>query len=217
MSVQSEITRLTGLKDRIGDKLTGLGVATAEATMLEDYTEALESIADNGGVSGSISEKAGQYTVPKGYHDGTGKVQISTTEQQKIIAGNIKQGVTILGVVGSYSGEGVNLQSKTVTPTKSQQEVSADEGYDALSSVTVNAIPANYQDISGVTAGAADVLTGKIIATSTGNVSGTMANNGSVNGTVGLSVAEFTIAKGYHDGTGKVTLHSDIETALAAI
>src|SRR5699024_11991871 len=57
-----------------------------EATMLEDYTEALESIADNGGVSGSISEKAGQYTVPKGYHDGTGKVQISTTEQQKIIA-----------------------------------------------------------------------------------------------------------------------------------
>ena len=60
-------------------------------------------------------------------------------------------------------------------------------------------------------------MTGKIIATSTGNVSGTMANNGSVNGTVGLSVAEFTIAKGYHDGTGKVTLDSDIETALAAI
>lgn len=217
MSVQSEITRLTGLKDRIGDKLTELGVATEEDTMLEDYTEALESIADNGGVSGNISQKAGQYMVPKGYHDGTGKVQISATEQQKIIAGNIKQGVTILGVAGTYSGEGVNLQSKTVTPTKSKQEISADEGYDALSSVTVNAIPTNYQDISGVTAGAADVLAGKVIATSTGNVTGTMVNNGAVNGSVGLTEDEYTIPAGYHNGTGKVTLNTDIETALAAI
>lgn len=217
MSVQSEITRITGLKDRIGDKLTELGVITEEETMLEEYTEALEGVTDNGGVSGSISTKAGVYTVPKGYHDGTGKVQIAATEQQKIVASNIKSGVTILGVAGTYSGEAAKLQSKTVTPTKSQQTVSADEGYDALSSVVVNAIPNNYQDTTGATAVAGDVLTGKVFITSTGKVTGTMANNGAVSGSVGLTEDEYTIPAGYHSGTGKVTLNGDIEAALAAI
>ena len=135
MSVQSEITRITELKERIGDKLTALGVVTDDETMLEEYTEALEGITDNGGVTGNISDKAGQYTVAKGYHDGTGKVQIAATEQQKIIASNIKQGVTILGVAGTYAGEAAKLQNKTVTPTKSEQTVSADEGYDALAAI----------------------------------------------------------------------------------
>ena len=96
---------------------------------------------NNGAVSGEISTKAGQYTVPQGYHDGSGKVGIASTEQAKIVAGNIKQGVTILGVEGSYSGEGVTLQAKTITPKSVAQTVQADSGYDALSSVTVEAIP----------------------------------------------------------------------------
>ena len=60
---------------------------------------------NNGGVTGTINTKAGQYTIPQGYHDGSGKVSISSTEQAKIIAGNIKSGVSILGVTGTYSGE----------------------------------------------------------------------------------------------------------------
>ena len=96
---------------------------------------------NNGAVAGSISEKDQEYAIPLGFHDGSGKVSISADEQEKIIAGNIKQGVTILGVEGSYSGEGVNLQSKEVTPSKTAQTVQPDEGYDALSSVTVKAIP----------------------------------------------------------------------------
>lgn len=96
---------------------------------------------DNGGMTGSITTKAQEISVPMGFHDGSGKVSIATTEQEKIVPANLKQGITILGVEGEYTGEGVNLQSKTVTPAKTAQTVQPDEGYDALSSVTVNAIP----------------------------------------------------------------------------
>lgn len=96
---------------------------------------------NNGAVSGSISTKTGTYTVPQGYHDGSGKVAISTTEQNKIIAGNIKSGVNILGVTGTYTGAAIKAQTKSVTPTFSAQTVQPDSGYDYLSAVTVAAIP----------------------------------------------------------------------------
>lgn len=99
------------------------------------------TMTNNGGVTGTISTKAGEYTIPSGYHDGSGKVKISTTEQNKIIAGNIKSGVSILGVTGTYSGEAVTAQSKTATPSTSQQVILPDQNYDYLSQVTVNAIP----------------------------------------------------------------------------
>lgn len=97
---------------------------------------------NNGSVTGTITTKAGEYTVPQGYHDGSGKVGISSTEQAKIIASNIRQGVEILGVTGTMSGsEDVHAQSKTVTPTAASQVVSPDTGYNYLTQVTVNAIP----------------------------------------------------------------------------
>lgn len=96
---------------------------------------------NNGAVSGTISTKNGVYTVPIGWHDGSGTVVLSSTEQAKIIAGNIKSGVTILGVEGSYSGESVTAQAKTATPTFSSQIILPDNNYDYLSQVTVAAIP----------------------------------------------------------------------------
>lgn len=94
-----------------------------------------------GGEGGDfIDTKTEQVTIARGYHDGTGKVAISQTEQAKIIAGNIKSGVQILGVTGNYSGESGQGQAKTVTPYTTQQVVLPDSGYDYLTQVTVNAI-----------------------------------------------------------------------------
>lgn len=104
---------------------------------------------NNGAVSGVISKKSDSYTVPIGYHDGAGKVAISTTEQAKIIATNIRAGVSILGVTGTMSGtESAKAQAKTVTPTTAQQTVLPDssQGFNYLSQVTVNAIPYNESD-----------------------------------------------------------------------
>ncbi len=97
---------------------------------------------NNGAVAGAIATKDGVYSVPQGYHDGSGKVQIDATEKAKLIPGNIREGVTVLGVEGSMSGtEGAIPQSKTVTPTTNQQTVLPDEGYNYLSQVVVAAIP----------------------------------------------------------------------------
>lgn len=99
------------------------------------------TMVNNGAVSGSIGTKAGTYTVPIGYHDGSGKVGINATEQAKIIPSNIKSGINILGVTGTYAGEAVKAQAKTVTPSTKAQTVLPDAGNDYLSQVTVNAIP----------------------------------------------------------------------------
>ena len=116
------------------------------ATAYVNGAKVTGTMTNNGAVSGTISAKAQQYTVPTGYHDGSGKVQISSTEQAKIIEGNIKQGVSILGVTGTYAGEAAVLQSKTVTSSFTAQTVTADSGYDALSQVTVSAMPYSETD-----------------------------------------------------------------------
>lgn len=96
---------------------------------------------NNGAVEGYISDKTQPYTIPAGYHDGSGSVGIATAEADKLIASNIKDGVSILGVTGTYAGELTKGQTKTVTPTKDGFTVTQDAGYDYLASVVVNPIP----------------------------------------------------------------------------
>ena len=105
-------------------------------------TKLTGTMPNNGAVSLTISTLDQEISIAQGYHDGSGKVTILDTEKAKLIASNIKQGITILGVEGTLEpSSAVTVQSKTVTPTKDQQVVLPDEGYDYLSQVTVNAIP----------------------------------------------------------------------------
>jgi hypothetical protein len=101
---------------------------------------------NRGAVAGVISDKTVPYTVPAGFHDGSGTVGIDSTEAAKLIADNIKAGVNVLGVTGTYAGESYNSQTKSVTPTFTAQTVLPDAGYDGLSQVNVAAIPYTETD-----------------------------------------------------------------------
>lgn len=96
---------------------------------------------NNGAVTGTISSVNATYTIPQGYHDGSGSVGLNATEAAKIIATNIREGVEILGVTGTMSGEeDVHAQTKSVTPSTVSQTLTPDTGYNYFSQVTVEAI-----------------------------------------------------------------------------
>lgn len=142
--------------------------ATAVAASIKDGETAYVSgvkvegtMAVNGAVNGKISTKDGTVSVLEGYTSG-GSVAIADSEKAKLTATNIRKGVTILGVTGSMdSTEGVNPQAKTVTPTKSEQVVVPTDGYNYLSQVTVNPIPAQYITTTDANAVEDDIKNGK--------------------------------------------------------
>ena len=181
MSISTELTRLQTARNKLRTKLIALGLVTATAK-LDDCATAVDGITNQGAVSATVQE-GDTFTIPAGYHNGSG---------------------TVSGVAG---GGNYKLQSKTVAPTKAQQAVTPDSGYYGLSDVTVSAIPDAYQDVSSVTATAADTLTGKVFVTSAGTVTtGTMANNGAVTKALDAATTSYTIPKGYHSGAGKVSV-----------
>lgn len=181
MSIATHIERIQTARDGIRSKFVNLGLVESTAN-IEDLATAASSIENKGAVQATVQE-GDTYTIPKGYHNGSG---------------------TVSGVSG---GGNYTLQSKTITPTKSQINVTPDNGFYGLSDVTVSPIPENYQDVSSVSAIASDVLLNKIIVDKTGkSVAGTMPNNGAVSKTLTTSEQSFTIPKGYHDGTGGVNI-----------
>lgn len=190
MSTATEISRLTDARNLIRDKLVDLGLATS-TSKLDALATAVDGIANRGAVSAQVQE-GDTYTIPAGYHNGSG---------------------TVSGVSG---GGNYTLQSKSVTPTKSQQSVTPDSGYYGLSDVTVAAIPEAYQNVSSVNAAAGDVLAGKVIVDATGaSVTGTMVNNGAVSKTLDASASNqtYTVPQGYHSGSGTVQIVLENKTA----
>lgn len=189
MSTATEITRIQTARNTIRNKLVELGLATS-TSKIDALATAVDGITNRGAVSATVQE-GDTYTIPAGYHNGSG---------------------TVSGVGG---GGNYSLQSKSATPTKNQQSITPDSGYYGLSDVTVAPIPAAYQDVSAVTAGAGDVLANKIIVDDEGNiVTGTMPNNGAVSKTLDVRSANrsYTVPAGYHNGSGKVQLVVETKT-----
>lgn len=127
----------------------------------------------NEAINKDIASKDETITVPEGYTPG-GTVKIADTEKQKLKPENIRAGVSILGVDGNMSAtEGLKPQAKTVTPTKSAQVVQPDSGYNALSQVTVEAIPTQYITTTDANAAAGDIKNGKTAYVNGKKVTGT--------------------------------------------
>ena len=150
-------TLLTGATahDKSGAQITGTcsydsdtsDATVAVAEILKDKTayargaKIVGTMPNNGAKNYAISDLNDQ-TISLGFYDGSGKISIDSAEKAKIIPANIKNGVSILGVQGTMTGqEDLNIQSKTITPTFTAQTILPDDGYDYLSQVVVNAIP----------------------------------------------------------------------------
>lgn len=171
------------------------------------------TMADNGTVNKTLDTSTTSYTIQAGKHSGSGKVSIST-------------------------------ETKTVTPTKSQQTVNPSTGK-VLSRVTVNAIPSNYIEPSGTlnvtnngthnvtqyasvnvnvptggggtntsdaTAAASDILSGKTAYVNGAKVTGTMADNGTVNKVLDTNTTSYTIPAGKHSGSGRISISTETKS-----
>ena len=190
MSTSTEITRLIQARNTIRNKIVEIFGNNYSAAKIDTLAEVIDGITNQGAVTAEVQEGA-TYTIPSGYHNGSG-----------VVSG--------VGGGGSYI-----LQTKTVTPTKASQNVTPDAGKYGLSAVVVEAIPSAYQDVSAVTAEASQVLATKIFVDTTGsNIAGTMVNNGAVNQVISVATPSYTVPTGYHSGAGVVQIVTEAKEVI---
>lgn len=173
-------------QDISGVTATPADTLVGKILVLADGTTAPGTMPNNGAVNKTLDAVSVTYTIPKGFHDGTGVVKIT-------------------------------LETKTVTPTKSEQSITPSTGK-VLGKVTVGPIPDQYQDVTPVNTQASHVLDGDIFVDKAGNpVEGTMPNNGAQNLTINpLTQSSVPIPAGFTTG-GTLTVTEDLLNALKAI
>lgn len=187
-----EFLRIQANRNTIRAKLVELNLAVSTAT-LDALATAVSEIVNRGTVNANVKEGE-TYSIEPGYYAGG----------------------SVAGVTG---GGNYALQEKTVTPTKKATTVTSDAGYYGLSQVVVNPIPANYQDVSDVTATAPDVLLGKVIVLADGTVkAGTMPNNGTLNKALDANTVSISLSVGYYaGGTISITLEEKSVTPTKSV
>lgn len=149
---------------RLGIDAYNLSVDTSDATAEADEILAGKIAYANGAkVVGTISpvendsdtiKTASQVvSLAEGYHDGNGTVKIDQSAIKDLAAETVKKGSTILGVKGSYSGDELKTERKSVQPTGAKQVITPSESTDGFSSVTIKPISfAEQQNATGYAA-----------------------------------------------------------------
>ncbi len=180
---------------------------TFQNKIVTPNTSVQEIIADSGYTG---LEKVTVNPIPGNYLIPTGSITITENGTT-----NVAQYAS--AVVNVPTGSTINNQNKTITPTKSQQSVSADSGYTGLGTVTINAIPPQYITTDDVDAVAGDILNNKTAYVDGVKLTGSMANNGATGGTITAQGGTYTIPAGYTSGgtvTANITASTITNTAL---
>lgn len=188
-------------------------------------TKVTGSMTNNGAVSPSALNAGGSYTIPKGYHNGSGKVTVnslSSLTSGTATAADILNGKTAYVNGNKVTGTISSKSAQTYTPGTSNQTISSGQylsgaqtikgdtnlkAANIKSGVSIFGISGSYSgtNTTDATATAADLLSGKTAYVNGSKISGSMTNNGSVSPTALNAGGSYTIPKGYHSGSGKVT------------
>lgn len=124
-------------------------------------TKLTGTMPNRGAVTGTITTKSGSYSIPQGYHDGSGKVTIASSATAGLEAANIRSGIEILGVTGTMNdASDIKIQTSVTTQAPLYQaiELTPDTGYQAMAKVTVN--PVSYTESENSAGGVTVVIDG---------------------------------------------------------
>lgn len=143
---------VTGTSTKDADTSDATAVASeilVDKTAYKNGAKVTGTMPNIGSQTGAISTKTGTVSISQGYHDGGGAIGIDSTEQAKLIATNIREGVTILGVEGSMSGsEDVAATAASVTPYTTAQTITPSDlgAYNSITQINVAAIAYSESD-----------------------------------------------------------------------
>ena len=179
MSIATEINRIQSAATKIKEKAVELKIS-GNTEKIDGVANAISNITNIGTVTASIG-LGETYIIQAGYYSG--------------------------GTVTATDGTTEHLlQSKSISPSRKEQTVTADKGFYGLSSVTVGAIPDYLQDVTSVNVTPDDVLMNKTYVDINGIHAGTMTNNAAETKVLTAATQSYSIPSGYHNGKGLIKI-----------